>query len=137
MKTYESFSNEIQSYYAGYLEGYIYHELIGFHYTNIYKTLFHNKDLPEDLVFYMKKQEEFYRNLMNGSEDVVAKDNCGNIFLYLFFISQGVITFQGGICPGKIFILLKLHAILLVNHINPYDLRYIYHIDSKIISSAK
>jgi len=64
LKTYEDFSNEIQSYFAGYLEGYIYHELIGYHYTNIYKTIFHDKNVPEELEMFMQKQQEFVRNLI-------------------------------------------------------------------------
>lgn len=63
LKTFKPFSNEIQSYFAGYLEGFIYHQLIGFHYTNIYKTLFGNKELPEELKTFLKLQEEYVRNL--------------------------------------------------------------------------
>ena len=63
LKTFQPFSNEIQSFFAGYLEGFIYHELISFHYTNIFKSLFDNKELPDDLKTFMKQQEEFIRNL--------------------------------------------------------------------------
>lgn len=69
IKTYLPFSNEIQSYFAGYIEGYIYHELIGYHHTNIYKTVFHDKELPNELNVFMKKQEEFVRRLINEKID--------------------------------------------------------------------
>lgn len=63
IKTYRPFSNEIQSYFAGYIEGYIYHQLIRYHYINIYESIFNGKDLNENLRLFLKKQDEFVRNL--------------------------------------------------------------------------
>jgi len=75
LKTYEPFSNEIQSYYAGYLEGYIYHELIGFHYINIFKTIFHNKELPDNLKEFMRDQQSFVNRLVKEKTEGIV----GNI----------------------------------------------------------
>lgn len=80
IQTFQPFSNAIQSYYAGYLEGYIYHELIGYHYTNIYKTLFNNTELDEDLKSYLNKQEDYYRNLINISEN--ENQECNHLYIF-------------------------------------------------------
>ena len=68
IKTYKDFSNEIQSYFAGYIEGYIYHELIDFHYKNIFETILNGKNIPENLQLYIKSQKKFLKKLANSTD---------------------------------------------------------------------
>ena len=75
LKTFEPFTNEIQSYFAGYLEGYIYHELIGFHYKNIFMSNFQGKELPDDLKSFIGKQKEYVRNLIKITDSHYFLEN--------------------------------------------------------------
>jgi hypothetical protein len=76
IKTYRPYSNEIQSYFAGYIEGYIYHELISFHHKNIYETIFNGEELNENLRLFLYKQEEYIRNLSKSKGNL-------NFYFYL------------------------------------------------------
>ena len=62
--TNNKYSNEKQSFFAGYLEGYIYCDKINYHYTNIKDTLYNGQIILSDKAKdYIKTQREFITSL--------------------------------------------------------------------------
>lgn len=63
----EHFSNEIVSYYAGFLEGYLYSDIIDNHYTNIFKTLLGGQLYNNQTIEFMNQQLDYMYFLSNNS----------------------------------------------------------------------
>ena len=68
--TNNKYSNEKQSFFAGYLEGYIYCDKINYHYTNIKDTLYNGQIILSDKAKdYIKTQREFITSLCEEGKD--------------------------------------------------------------------
>ena len=72
--TNNKYSNEKQSYFAGYLEGYIYCDKINYHFTNIKDTLYNGQIILSDKAKeYIKTQRDFIASLCEEGQDDYAE----------------------------------------------------------------
>jgi hypothetical protein len=63
VKTSHKYSNTLRSFSAGFIEGYIYHEYINFHYKNIISSIFKNIPLSDKTKEYMYNQFKYSSEL--------------------------------------------------------------------------
>lgn len=73
-ETYNPFPNDLRVYSAGYLEGYIYSQLINYHYTNTYLSIFNNKPLNEQTNKYVMDQFNYIEDLVQNNKKYNKKN---------------------------------------------------------------
>ena len=73
IQTNKNYSDTIQAFGAGYLEGYITSEKIYDHYLNLRKANWKNEDLPNNIKEFLTKQNDYIQSLVKVFENNVNK----------------------------------------------------------------
>jgi hypothetical protein len=60
------YTNSMKMLSAGFIEGYIYHEYIDYHYENIFRTIFKNTPLKEETKDFMRSSLQYAKDLCNS-----------------------------------------------------------------------